>query len=184
MSNTSPTAALEIRAATSSQQIDQVRALLQDYNAYLFTVINPALLRHRETELAELPGSFAPPQGSLLLAAVGEQAVGCVGLRPIVTDQKELAGECCRLWVSADARGQSLGRHLLQAVCTQARKSGYAALYLNCAPSVMATAHRLYLELGFVPSAPYKQVLIPGIHFFRLDLNPASHETDAVLIDR
>ncbi len=161
---------LTIRAATTAAELDQVRDLLRDYNTHLFTVIDPALLRHRETELAELPGSFAPPQGVLLLATAGAQALGCVSLRPLQTKQDETAAECCRMWVANEARGRSLGRQLIAALIAQARAKGYSALYLNCAPSIMAAAHRLYLDFGFLPTAPYKAVPIPGIEFFRLAL--------------
>ena len=74
------------------------------------------------------------------------------------------------MWVSEQARGRSLGRQLLKAVIHQAREKGYSVLYLNCAPLLMAAAHRLYLELGFVSCPPYKHMPIPGIQFFRLDL--------------
>ena len=169
---------LAIRAAMSAVELDQIRDLLRDYNAHLFTIIDPALLRHRETELAELPGSFAPPLGVLLLATAGPQALGCVGLRPLdlvghqpeATSQTETAAECCRMWVANAARGRALGRRLIAALIEQARAKGYSALYLNCAPGIMAAAHRLYLETGFVSTSPYKPVPIPGIQFFRLAL--------------
>ncbi len=170
MSNEASLDSVAIRVVTRSSELDQVRALLREYNAHLFTIIDPALLRHRETELDELPGSFAPPQGALLMATAGDKALGCVGLRPLVTTANEGAAECCRMWVSSVARGRSLGRQLIQTVIAQAREKGYTALYLNCAPSVMAAAHRLYLEFGFVPTQPYKHVPIPGIEFFRLAL--------------
>lgn len=34
-----------------------------------------------DKEFAELPGDYAPPDGSLLLALENDEIVGCVGLR-------------------------------------------------------------------------------------------------------
>ena len=168
---TSAFGAIEIHIATSEPDFDHVRSLLADYNAFLFDIIDPALLRHRETELDALPGAFAPPRGALLLAMLAREAVGCIGVRPLATGDDEIAAECCRMWVTHAARGRSLGRVLLREAITAARKQGCTALYLNSVPETMAAAYRLYLEFGFVPVAPYKQVSIPGIRFLRLALD-------------
>lgn len=159
-----------LRTATTETELEEVRALLCEYNEFLFGIIDPALLRHRETELEALPGTFAPPRGALLLATLAGRSAGCIGLRPLPLPNGEAAAECCRMWVTQAARGRSLGRLLVQSVLDLARKQGYTALYLNSVPSTMAAAFRLYEEFGFVPTAPYKQVLIPGIRFFRLAL--------------
>ena len=61
------------------------------------------------TELAAMPGKYAPPNGSLLLARsnVDGSPVGCVGLRPLGTDG------CCemkRLYVDPTGRGLGVVR--------------------------------------------------------------------------
>ena len=151
---------VQLRTATAEPDLDQVRSLLREYNEFLFDIIDPALLRHRETELEELPGAFAPPRGA--------------PPPPLQTHPPPPPAECCRMWVTHAARGRSLGRVLVQKVIDLAREQGYTALYLNNVPETMAAAYRLYLEFGFVPVAPYKHVAIPGIRFFRLALSPAT----------
>ena len=36
-----------------------------------------------ESELAQLPGEYAPPRGALLLAKVNQEIAGCCALRPL-----------------------------------------------------------------------------------------------------
>lgn len=68
-----------------------------------------------------------------------------------------------RLWVRPGGRGLGIGRALAQSVLDRAVAAGCPAIYLDTVPAVMATAHRLYLELGFTPYAPYNQNPIEGI---------------------
>lgn len=68
-----------------------------------------------------------------------------------------------RLWVRPGGRGLGIGRALAQSVLDRAVAAGCPAIYLDTVPAVMATAHRLYLELGFTPCAPYNQNPIEGI---------------------
>ncbi len=91
---------IQFRIATAESDVDQVRALLREYNEFLFTIIDPALLRHCETEIEALPGTFAAPRGALLLATVGGRPSGCIGLRPVALPNGEEAAECCRMGVS------------------------------------------------------------------------------------
>ncbi len=166
---------LELRTVTAAPDFDRVRVLLREYNDFLFTIIEPSLLRHRLDELDSLADAFSPPRGILLLAAWEGRAVGCFGLRPLASDRKrddgEPAAECCRLWVTRAARGRYLGRILTQAAIEIARTQGFAALYLNSVPEHMATAYHLYLHLGFQQTTAYKSVPIPGVQFLRLGLD-------------
>ena len=176
MSGAAPPA-VEIRPATTGRELEEVRSLLRAYNRHLSTILDPALLQRRATELEQLPGAFAPPRGALLLATIADRPVGCVGLRPLpaaTIATPPTAAECCRLWVSAEARGHSLGRRLVQAVIAIARENGYHDLYLNCVPETMPAGFHLYTGLGFTPVAPYKPVAIPGIRYLRLPLDPAA----------
>ena len=101
-----------------------------------------------ETEVASLPGDYAPPGGQMIVArdAADGSFVGCVALRPF-------AGEagCCemkRLYVRPVARGSGLGRRLALAVMAEGRRLGYARMCLDTLPSLKA-AQALYLDLGF-----------------------------------
>jgi len=121
------------------------------------------------TELAQLPGKYAPPRGVILLARDSEGAVlGCVALRPW---PRPGVGEIKRLYVRPCARGQALGRQLAEAAIAWAARAGYARVLLDTLAS-MAAARRLYAALGFHPVAPYYDNPLPGTLYMALELDP------------
>lgn len=103
-----------------------------------------------ETELEGLPGAYAPPRGTLLLAQDDGKTAGCVGVRPLDTGRCEMK----RLYVRGQYRGSGLGRQLAERAITFARDAGYRRMLLDTLPQ-MTAAVRLYRELGFMPCAPY-----------------------------
>jgi putative acetyltransferase len=86
---------------------------------------------------------------------VDEEPAGFVGWRAVPDNVATDAWELKRLWVRPTTRGLNLGRTLTQAVVDRAVEARRKAIYLDTAPAVMATAHRLYLSIGFEPCAPY-----------------------------
>jgi ribosomal protein S18 acetylase RimI-like enzyme len=99
-------------------------------------------------EVAGLPGAYAPPGGTLILArqAPGLALAGCVALRPVpaVADACEMK----RLYVRAEARKTGLGRALAEAAIAAGRRLGYRRICLDTLPS-MGAAQALYQSLGF-----------------------------------
>ena len=68
---------LKILPATT-QDIEEVRTLFGEYSR----LVSEALcFQNFDQELEALPGSYAPPEGALLIARDGEKAAGCVALR-------------------------------------------------------------------------------------------------------
>ena len=166
---------LLIRPVHGGPELEQVRHLLQEYQAHLTTTIDPTLLRHRDDELAALPAGFLSPEGALLLVSRDGVALGCAGLRraPLSstsTLDPSTTGEFCRLWVTPSARGEHIGSHLLAHTIALAREAGYTTLVLNSVTTSMAVAQTLYTRVGFEPIPAYKHVPIPDIAFFGLDL--------------
>jgi len=121
-----------------------------------------------ESELAALPGKYAPPAGRLLLAWKGSQALGCVALRPISSDTCEMK----RLYVRPAARGEQWGRRLAERICDEARAAGYRRVSLDTLPSMRA-AVRLYTSMGFRLVEPYAFNPIPGAMFLERVLSNA-----------
>ncbi len=106
-----------------------------------------------EGELRSLPGKYAPPKGCILLAMDGENAVGCVALRPIermAHDRPdERVCEMKRLYAKPKTRGRGVGRLLCEELIRFAKGAGYTMMKLDTEPELTA-ACALYRRLGFV----------------------------------
>src|SRR5690242_4292498 len=118
---------IEIVRAASAQEIACVRELFREYEASLGVDL---CFQDFERELAELPGKYAPPDGSLLVARNGEEAAGCVALRGL----GDSVGEMKRLYLRPAFRGTGMGRTLALAIIGEARRIGYRRLRLDTLP--------------------------------------------------
>ena len=119
-----------------------------------------------ERELAELPGAYAPPEGRLLIARVGGDVVGCVGLRPLEPGICEMK----RLWVEPGFGGRGIGRALAESIVAAAREIGYERMRLDTLPERMPAAQHLYRSLGFREIPPYYDNPLPGVTMLELAL--------------
>jgi ribosomal protein S18 acetylase RimI-like enzyme len=120
-------------------------ALLREYE----TGIGVSLcFQDFEAEVAGLPGDYAPPGGTLILARRAQEPglVGCVALRR-VSGACDLC-EMKRLYVRAEARKTGLGRQLALAAIAAGRRLGYHRICLDTLPG-MTAAQALYQALGF-----------------------------------
>jgi GNAT superfamily N-acetyltransferase len=107
---------------------DDVASAIKLFRAYSASLGIDLSFQEFESEIAAMPGQYAPPTGELLLARDdGSRAVGCVALRPIQPDG------CCemkRLYVSPVARGSGVGLGLTEAIITTAERIGYHEMRL------------------------------------------------------
>ena len=136
-----------ITVAAPGPDLDAVRDLFLEYAGSLNFDL---CFQDFESELEGLPGAYAPPTGTLLLAYVNGAAAGCVGVRPLDAGRCEMK----RLYVRPQYRGTQLGRQLAERAIVFARGAGYRSMVLDTLPQMVA-ATRLYRELGFVRCAPY-----------------------------
>jgi GNAT superfamily N-acetyltransferase len=154
----------EIIEAESKKDIEQIRNLFTEYRAEL--ALEPCL-RSFDAEIANLPGSYAPPKGKLLLAKVVGQPVGCIGLRPFPSEG------CCemkRLYVRPPFRGDRLGKQLAERIVQEARSLGYRSMRLDSHPASMQAAIKMYRKLGFVEVSPDPMEPIEGLIYMELQL--------------
>lgn len=160
------TAAISLRPAQFPDDLQTVRELFLDYQAGLGIDL---CFQGFEAELAELPGAYAPPEGTLLLACVDGEPAGCCALRPLYNTDHLNACEMKRLFVRRAFRGFGLGRLLVERVLSDGQLAGYTTMLLDTL-SDMETARALYQEMGFVEVAPYYHNPIPGAHYLKVDL--------------
>lgn len=170
------TSPLEIVPARWPGDAATVRRLFRRYSEWLAVDL---CFQDFESELAALPGAYAPPFGGAWLLRDGAAgALGCVGLRPL-----DLAETCelKRLWVEAPVRGGGWGRKLAEAAIGHAVGQGYRRMVLDTLERLDA-AIALYRRLGFRPIPPYGDHPIPGTVCFGLDLpgGPGAHDTQPV----
>jgi ribosomal protein S18 acetylase RimI-like enzyme len=123
-----------------------------------------------EEELTSLPGLYAAPRGTVLLAWVDGELAGCCALRPIDDVDVPNAAEMKRLYVRPAFRRFGLGRLLAEAVLDAARQMGYSSVLLDTLDA-MEAARALYEELGFIEIPPYYHNPLPGSHYLRVDLS-------------
>ena len=149
--------------ASSPGEIDQVRQLFREYEAWLNLDL---CFQNFEKELAELPGAYAPPAGRLLLAFENDQLVGCVALRKLDDEVCEMK----RLFLRPQFHGRRLGRKLAERIIEEARTIGYERMRLDTLSEQMGSAIALYRALGFQEIAPYTNNPVPGALFMELSL--------------
>jgi GNAT superfamily N-acetyltransferase len=155
-------AAFTIAPVHSAADLDAVRGLFRDY---VLTPDVAVCVEGFEAEIAGLPGIYAEPRGTLLLARVGTEAAGCIVLKPVGDDVAEMK----RLFVRPQFRGRSIGAALTQAVIEAARRRGYARLRLDTLPH-MKEARVIYSRLGFKDVTPWSSLPIAGASYMELPL--------------
>lgn len=164
--NDTGAAAISLKPAQFPDDLQTVRDLFLDYQAELGIDL---CFQGFEAELAELPGFYAPPAGSLLVAWVDGEPAGCCALRPLPNADHLNACEMKRLFVRRAFRGFGLGRLLVERILSDGQLAGYTTMLLDTL-SDMETARALYQEAGFVEVAPYYHNPIAGAHYLKVDL--------------
>jgi GNAT superfamily N-acetyltransferase len=108
-------------------------------------------------ELLAHADQFSPPGGRLLLAVDGGDVLGCGALRVIAPGVAEIK----RMYLRPEARGQGLGRMMIECLLAEARTLGCHEARLDTG-WFMTDAHRLYRAAGFTECAPYGESEVPA----------------------
>jgi len=165
-----------VSQATTTQQLDDVRSLMRAFLAWHRErhVEDLALIdsyfdeAEWEHELSNLPGKYAPPKGSLLIAYHDNKPAGCVALHNLGDGVCEMK----RMFIPTHLRGLGIGRVLADQIMADARKAGYRRMRLDTSKR-QTEAMRLYERSGFKKIAPYYPLsddLKAWLVFFEKDL--------------
>lgn len=153
---------VRLHSAASASDLESIRTLFHEYADSLGVNLD---YQGFEEEVRDLPGTYAPPAGTLLLAFNDDAVVGCVGVRPIDDETAEMK----RLFVRPSGRGLGLGRTLAEAAIRFATVTGYSRMRLDTLPQ-MDRAQDLYRSLGFMPIDAYRFSPVQGTVFLELVL--------------
>jgi putative acetyltransferase len=156
---------LSFTQAASPTQITRARELFLEYAQSLGFSLG---FQNFDTELANLPGHYGPPDGRLLLAEYESQLAGCVALHKLGNGYEFC--EMKRLYLRPQFRGKGFGRVLADRIIAEARAIGYCRMRLDTVEPVMKDAVAMYRRLGFREIAPYCTNPMPGALYMELDL--------------
>jgi GNAT superfamily N-acetyltransferase len=148
---------LNITRVEQGLHLDDLKDLFLEYARSLDFDLD---FQNFKEELAQLPGEYAPPDGSLFIAFYGNEPIGCVGLRKL---EKNIC-EMKRLYVRPSYRAMGVGRGLADSIIQEARNLGYERMRLDTVPA-MKRARALYYALGFKKIQPYCYNPIEGAVF-------------------
>ena len=163
--------------AISPQDLEYTKEL---FTAYAQSLPISLKFQNFATELASLPGLYAPPTGAIFLAylipspnspePLNSQPIGIIALRPLPnTSPESKICEMKRLYLSPASRGLGIGKRLVEEVITEAERLGYEEMRLDTLPS-MVGAMALFKKMGFVEVEKYYDTPIEGTIFLSKDL--------------
>lgn len=133
----------------SEDQLERIRQLFLDYQAELGLDL---CFQGFQEELDGLPGIYAEPSGSILIASNDKnEIIGVVALKKL---KETNACEMKRLYVEPAFRKHKIGFHLVENIIEDAKKKAYEIMKLDTLEK-LDTAIRLYEHFGFEETQPY-----------------------------
>jgi len=153
---------MDSRTVSGGADLETIRDLFREYSEQVGVDL---CFQGFAAELAGLPGDYAAPSGSLILALEGEKAAGCVAVRRWDASACEMK----RLYVRPTRQGAGVGRYLAEQAIAWAASNGYRRIILDTLPS-MQRAQRLYERLGFRDAGAYRPNPVQGVRYMSLEI--------------
>jgi GNAT superfamily N-acetyltransferase len=123
-------------------------------------------------ELNRYPvGEFAAPGGAFLVLVEASDGVEAPVAGGAFRRYDARTAELKRIWTRSDRRGRGLAKQVVAALETEARRQGYAEIFLTTGPR-QPEAVALYLSTGYEPQFdPARPAAEVGVHAFRKQLD-------------
>lgn len=140
---------IKIITATKDDEFDEGKTMVKEYVEWLGVDLS---FQNFDLEFATFSTVFNKPEGALLLAMHGVNYVGLLGI-------KKFDENCCelkRMWIRPEHRNKGIARILLKKSLEVAKELGYTLIRLDTSTTLMASAIRMYLEVGFYEIEPYR----------------------------
>lgn len=151
----------------STTDIPAIRTLFTEYQKGLGVDL---CFQGFQEELANLPGVYDEPNGTILKATVADKIVGCVALKKL----DDVSCEMKRLYVIPAAKGKGIGKQLALEVEKRATKKGYKTMKLDTLIR-LEIAVSMYRKMGFVETEPYNYNPEGDILYFEKSLQPINN---------
>jgi putative acetyltransferase len=153
---------LELIDSPIHPQLPATRELLREYQRSLGIDL---CFQDFENELLELPGAYAPPDGRLYAALIGQQLAGSIALRR----HDAISCEMKRLYLRPEFLRQGFGKLMAKHIIQDARALGYERILLDTLPTMQA-AQGIYEKLGFRETIAYVFNPVEGVRYMELRL--------------
>jgi putative acetyltransferase len=144
------------------EELEEVREIFIEYADFLKVDL---CFQDFEKELQTLHEVYFPPLGCIILAKEDKQVMGCIALKPI----GEGVCEMKRLYVRPEARGEKMGKKLVEELINFAKIAGYKTMKLDTISS-LKEAISLYQSKGFIKTEPYVYNPLSDVLYFELNL--------------
>lgn len=131
----------EIRSEDNPQLAKMIREVFEEFHAPRLGTV------YSDPTTDDLYSLFQKPGSVLWVSEVNGEAVGCCGIYPTEGLEKGYC-ELVKFYLAGSARGNGIGRSLMQRSFESARKLGYKSVYLESLPH-FSRAINIYDQLGF-----------------------------------
>jgi ribosomal protein S18 acetylase RimI-like enzyme len=148
---------IQRRFCFRSDKMEQIRYIWTDGNNkdfqrfYLSTEeYYSSLVGGVQNRIGFIPYNISDSIGTVLIACIDDNAVGCAGLKKYSDTDAEIK----RVWVEPDHRRKHIAEDMMKMIEEKARQSGFRRTMLQTRES-MRDAVSLYEKLGYLRIANY-----------------------------
>ncbi len=145
------------------EDLEIIRRLFKEYQEEIQADL---CFQSFEEELKNLPGKYAEPKGSIILAEWENNTAGVVALRPMETPE---SCEMKRLYVRPEYKGKGIGRALTERIIKEAKLHGYKKMRLDTLDR-LERAVDLYKKLGFKEITAYYPNPLDGVVYMEMEI--------------